>query len=60
MTIQAGAKKIRPTPIPHCAIESAYDTHQYDYSNWLKLTPGSSYPEGDFSNLDNDLPINIF
>jgi hypothetical protein len=60
MAIPAGGKNIRPTLIPHCAIESADDTHQYDYSNRLKLKPGSSYPEGDFSNLDNDLPITIF
>jgi len=37
MTIQAGGKNIRPTLIPHCAIESADDTHQYDHltgSTW--------------------------
>lgn len=60
MAILAGGKNIRPTLIPHCAIESAYDTHQYDHSNWLKLELGSSYPEGDFSNLDNDFLITSF
>ena len=60
MTIQAGGKNIRPTLIPHCAIESAHDTHKYDHLNRLNLEPGFSYPEGDFSNLDNDLPITIY
>ena len=60
MKILAGAKNIRPTLIPPCEIKSAYDTHQYDHLNRLNLEPGFSYPEGDFSNLDNDLPITIY
>jgi len=60
MAILAGGENTQQKLIPHCVIESAHDTHQYDHLNRLNLEPGFSYPEGDFSNLDNDLPITIY